>query len=68
MSGPGPQQHGGAEFVPCSAIGFAPIADAADLYGVVRGVDEEEPVATDPEPQLLRIALERFQVPRRQTL
>ena len=39
------------------------MAHPADLDGVVRGVDEEDPVVTDPEPQLLRIALERFQVP-----
>jgi hypothetical protein len=36
---------------------------AADLDGVVRGVDKEEPVVADPEPQFFSIALERFEVP-----
>ena len=44
-------------------VRFSPMADVADLDGLVRGVDEEEPVVADPQPQLFRIALERFEVP-----
>ena len=46
-----------------SPVGFAPMADVADLDGLIRGMDEEEPVVADPQPQLFRIALERFEVP-----
>jgi hypothetical protein len=39
------------------------MADAADLDRFVRGVNEEEPVVADPEPQFFRVALERFEIP-----
>ena len=43
-------------------VGFTAVADAADLDSFVFGVDEEDPVAADAEPQLFHAALERFEV------
>jgi hypothetical protein len=45
-----------------SAIGVAPMTDTANLDNFVRGVNEEEPVIGDPEPQFFHIALQRFEV------
>ena len=39
------------------------MADVTDLDGFVRGVNEEESVVADPEPQFFRVALERFEIP-----
>ena len=39
------------------------MADVADLDGFIRGMDEEQPVVADPQPQFSRFALECFEIP-----
>jgi hypothetical protein len=46
-----------------SAIGVLSVEDAADLNGAASGIDEEEAVVADAQPQFFPLSLQRLNVP-----